>query len=171
MLNLQASKLRILRRCPLRMDLSIPLPPSGGSPPAVPAWQRTVFRPTCLSKPLRNELLTSTPTFHAFQPTFLNNFTNILQLRNHPEPPGAIFLFCNVFSRPSGTENDAQFGQNCKKNALFLFLLGVDLEAAIKPFWCAFGSSWDLFGASWRYVAGPKVMSPNGGPFLFKVYA
>ena len=59
------------------MDLSIPptsLP--GGLPRGGQGRNRTIFRPKCLPKPLRNDLLTSIATFVAFEAVSGPKFAN-----------------------------------------------------------------------------------------------
>ena len=59
------------------MDLSIPPTPlPGGLPPGGPSGCHPIFRPKCLSKPLRNDLLTSIATFLAFESVAGPKFAN-----------------------------------------------------------------------------------------------
>ena len=71
------------------MDLSIPPTPlPGGLPPGSARGGRTIFRPKCLPKPLRNELLTSIATFLAFEAVSKPKFANF-----HPPRPSKSSIF------------------------------------------------------------------------------
>ena len=59
------------------MDLSIPPTPlPGGLPSGSARGCRSIYRPKCLPKPLRNDLLTSIVSFLAFETVSAPKFAN-----------------------------------------------------------------------------------------------